>query len=764
MADENDPNLVSNVEIVGADKAVSDLNKIGDAGEKAFGKLGTAAKKAGTDTKASTDKITQGLDQIDNALPSPASAQTFTDLQNATKQFGIAVQKNIKDVVEFGARIAALGTAAAASVGGILFLARSVSKQFAGAADAIDDTTKSQIAQLQVQQSAATSAVQYESQLRQLNQQLSSGKISFDQYREALKSTRAAYQENMRVQGQLQDIQEQTRIETEKLQKQAADRKAYQQLIDTYGGPLTQSLVSLGNVVEQTRQRFINAFGPGLASAVDVLESVINKNSSAINKFANDTSTTIANFVSQNRTAIVSAVEGMGEIISAIVQGVVAVGPTVLQIINGVVIPAFRSFMSTINEVAATINRTFGTNINGVFLLGVIALLKFTKGAQLLLGTFKTIATGVLFFQQLDTALVAVSRGSVTFLSAVRLMTTALGPWGIAIGLLVIALTALATQIDWKALGAAAANAAQVVTGAWNQVVAFFSTLPVTIPLFFQNLWLIIVTAVGIAVQNVINLWNTVLAFFASLPGRIVAFFTSLWATVVAGVTATTQLIVDAWNAVVDFFASLPDKVVEIFMAMGALIVNVFNDAINNVKKLFADILNTAKQYIQPVIDLFKELADLMSLTGNGAGGSAQTPAFASGGHVGTGPVRGPGTSTSDSILALLSNNEYVVRARAVAKYGRSFLDAVNSGRLSLSNLAGYAAGGLVTQMPALALPGGTSSDGPARALRPMNISIGGEMFEGLLAPETVANKMSRFAVTKQSRSAGRKPAWFGGN
>lgn len=53
------------------------------------------------------------------------------------------------------------------------------------------------------------------------------------------------------------------------------------------------------------------------------------------------------------------------------------------------------------------------------------------------------------------------------------------------------------------------------------------------------------------------------------------------------------------------------------------------------------------------------------------------------------GPVFGAGTSTSDSIPALLSNGEYVVRAKSVAKYGLGFLHSVNAGR--------YASGGLVS-------------------------------------------------------------------
>jgi len=52
------------------------------------------------------------------------------------------------------------------------------------------------------------------------------------------------------------------------------------------------------------------------------------------------------------------------------------------------------------------------------------------------------------------------------------------------------------------------------------------------------------------------------------------------------------------------------------------------------------------------------------------------------------GKVKGPGTSTSDSIPAMLSDGEYVIKASSVAKYGVDHLDAMNAGK--------YAKGGIV--------------------------------------------------------------------
>lgn len=54
------------------------------------------------------------------------------------------------------------------------------------------------------------------------------------------------------------------------------------------------------------------------------------------------------------------------------------------------------------------------------------------------------------------------------------------------------------------------------------------------------------------------------------------------------------------------------------------------------------------------------------------------------------GPISGPGTGTSDSIPARLSNGEYVIRASAVRQYGTGMFDALNRG------VARFAGGGSV--------------------------------------------------------------------
>lgn len=74
---------------------------------------------------------------------------------------------------------------------------------------------------------------------------------------------------------------------------------------------------------------------------------------------------------------------------------------------------------------------------------------------------------------------------------------------------------------------------------------------------------------------------------------------------------------------------------------------------------------------------------------------NGQIPAHANGGY-----ISGPGTGTSDSILARLSNGEYVMRSAAVRAYGTDVLDAMNG-----LQMPAFADGGPVLTLPTLSQP-----------------------------------------------------------
>lgn len=116
------------------------------------------------------------------------------------------------------------------------------------------------------------------------------------------------------------------------------------------------------------------------------------------------------------------------------------------------------------------------------------------------------------------------------------------------------------------------------------------------------------------------------------------------------------------------------------------------------------------------------------------------------------GQVSGPGGPTDDKAgLFALSDGEYVVRGAAVQHYGAPLFEALN-------NLAvgGFATGGIVGAR-APSIPSGTGA-GPSSVL---NLTIDGQHFDGLRAPEHVASKLKTYAVTRQSSSAGRTPSWM---
>ncbi|MEU9789114.1 hypothetical protein AB0E27_00570 [Streptomyces sparsogenes] len=87
--------------------------------------------------------------------------------------------------------------------------------------------------------------------------------------------------------------------------------------------------------------------------------------------------------------------------------------------------------------------------------------------------------------------------------------------------------------------------------------------------------------------------------------------------------------------------------------------------------------------------------AKIRSLIGFAGGGLVR--GYAAGGPIqgfpGGGQITGPGTGTSDSILARVSNGEFVMRARAVARYGVRFMQALNEGRLQMGQVRAAAAG-----------------------------------------------------------------------
>jgi len=102
-------------------------------------------------------------------------------------------------------------------------------------------------------------------------------------------------------------------------------------------------------------------------------------------------------------------------------------------------------------------------------------------------------------------------------------------------------------------------------------------------------------------------------------------------------------------------------------------------DPLNN---SFDDLLQKWLQTIQRMDaeGLAQELFGGLAGGGGGGGGGGLLGGLFGGLFAEGGMVHGPGTSTSDSIPARLSDGEYVVRSAAVRQYGAGMLEAINRG------------------------------------------------------------------------------------
>lgn len=221
-------------------------------------------------------------------------------------------------------------------------------------------------------------------------------------------------------------------------------------------------------------------------------------------------------------------------------------------------------------------------------------------------------------------------------------------------------------------------------------------------------------------------------------------------------VGALAVVIVKNWDKIVEVTRSMAKSVVEF---LGNILENA-TKAAEAIAQPFVDAFQTAKDAAQSFFaDVFRGLARVIEAAtraaqaianiGGGGGGKAE------GGIVkkaGGGSVRGAGTSTSDSILARLSDGEFVIKAAAVRKYGERLFWMLNAMRLapkalglagggfarhlseaaSIGPLPRFAGGGIVTQMSA--------SQRPTSVI---NLTIGRQTFP-VIAAQEVADSLIR--------------------
>ena len=241
-------------------------------------------------------------------------------------------------------------------------------------------------------------------------------------------------------------------------------------------------------------------------------------------------------------------------------------------------------------------------------------------------------------------------------------------------------------------------------------------------------------------------------AAIAVAVGLAVAAIIIFWDDIKAAAQSAWDFVTGLWSDLADVLGGFAEDAAD-------ALVSAFKSAVDRVGRLLRNLGRAAAA-------AFKAAKEALGFKSGGSSSSS------SGFSLGGGPLRGPGTKTSDSIPARLSRGEFVMRAAAVDRYGSGLFAALNS--LRLPKVPGFSLGGLVdgvnaslaslAPMPAFATGGPALAAAPAggNAGRPVTIVLDGQRFD-LSAEDSVADSLTRTALRQQRHSAGRKPGWFGG-
>lgn len=503
-------------------------------------------------------------------------------------------------------------------------------------------------------------------------------------------------------------IAQQRLVEAQEREMQVQQQAALQRSAEEQQRIKVQEQIRRQAAAEQAYAENVKAFGSDAANGIaqfatawDRLMDMLNQGPSLIG----DALRAAAQFINQNGQEIVDTFNRIGDAFAKVISPEGTGDPATFG----------ERIMGVFRQVAGFVENTlipaFGKflefvgviadAINGIFGTNFSATGLIVAAVILkITGAFRVLMAIVTVFKNVWLVLQAalVASGFTPVGAAIRAVI-------IVIGLLVVALAAL----NWK----------EIVDGAiaaWNGFVNFFQTLPGRIAQYFIDLWNRIVADVSATVQRVQQNWNDFVAWISAIPGRIAQFF------------------VDGWESVKTAAKSAMDAIVQYAL-----------DAIPGLQRL---------------IDLIKAGAAAWrrySAAAAEAGANDNIEGRARGG-----PINGPGTSTSDSILARLSRGEYVVRAAAVAKYGRHLLDQINS-----MNFRGFASGGLVDafspSIPRFATGGATSDVANGNSKRPVIFQFpDGSEFAGEMEVNT-ADRLGRYANKRRTSSSGRKPTYYGG-
>ncbi|MFG1790362.1 phage tail tape measure protein [Nocardia sp. NPDC049149] len=202
-------------------------------------------------------------------------------------------------------------------------------------------------------------------------------------------------------------------------------------------------------------------------------------------------------------------------------------------------------------------------------------------------------------------------------------------------------------------------------------------------------------------------LWSSVVQPLLGFIGETIS---AVWNNIIKpiwdGFVAALQLVGSTFQAMWDSFIKPAWELLQAGIQAGWTVIQA---AIETGQNIFNTLRDTVVGAINTILDYWNKIKDIVGTVVDTVGKIGSTvingvtsviPGFATGGH-----ITGPGTGTSDSIVARLSDGEFVVNAKATSEH-LGLLHAINSGSMSGSpdggvfgdgGLPGFASGGLVS-------------------------------------------------------------------
>lgn len=253
------------------------------------------------------------------------------------------------------------------------------------------------------------------------------------------------------------------------------------------------------------------------------------------------------------------------------------------------------------------------------------------------------------FFQAMASP--AILMGALTFTAAAGAIAAAIWLIGSAVGAIEPVLEGLFNNIIMPIANFIADTLLNLIDSLTNATIMLTQGALIPLGDFLVSSFVTILTTVSDVISNLTQ--NALVPLIDSLSGA----FTNV-------ITAVANLISGVLSAALNGIAEIIKAVGQGFLMMGQSIKTAL-DGVSGVLNAFANLIHAIADAIVAVVAM---------VTGHSINyGAGYAHLFAKGGK-----VEGPGTGTSDSIPAMLSNGEYVINAEAAQAIGYDTLDQIN--------------------------------------------------------------------------------------